>query len=68
MFSMFSDRTNGNPLPAFSAKHHDGKPRRNFDPYYTGQTIISDTGWPMRVCVAANADAFKADLVRTVNR
>jgi pyrimidine-specific ribonucleoside hydrolase len=64
----YSDKTNGNPLPGFSAKRWDGKPRRNFDPYYTGQTIISDKGRQVQVCVGANATQFKADLLQTLNR
>ena len=64
----YSDKTNGNPLPGFSAKRWDGKPRRNFDPYYTGQTIISDKGRQVQVCVGANADDFKRDLLHTLNQ
>jgi inosine-uridine nucleoside N-ribohydrolase len=64
----YSERTNGNVLPAYSAKRWDGKPRRNLDPYYSGQTIISDTGREMQVCVGANAEVFKRDLVRMINR
>lgn len=64
----YSDKTNGNPLPGFSAKRWDGKPRKNFDPYYTGQTIISDKGHQVQVCVGADAASFKADLLQAINR
>lgn len=64
----YSDKTNGNPLPAFSAKRWDGKPRRNFDPYYTGQTVISDKGHLVQVCVGADAARFRADLLHTLNQ
>lgn len=63
----YSDKTNGDPLPDFSAKRWDGKLRRNFDPHYTGQTIISDKGHQVQVCVGANAAEFKRDLAQTVN-
>jgi pyrimidine-specific ribonucleoside hydrolase len=64
----YSDKTNGNPLPGFSATRWDGKPRKNFDPYYTGQTVISDKGHQVQVCVGADAAAFKRDLVQTLNQ
>lgn len=64
----YSDKTNGNPLPAFSAKRWDGKPRKNFDPYYTGQTVISDKGSLVQVCVSADASAFRTDLLQTLNQ
>ncbi|WP_141733257.1 nucleoside hydrolase [Oligoflexus tunisiensis] len=63
----YSDKTNGVPLPAFSKVRWDGKERRNFDPYFTGQTILSDRGAMTRVCVAADAKTFKQDLIRTIN-
>lgn len=64
----YSDKTNGDPLPGFSARRRDGKPRRNLDPYYSGQTIISDKGRQVQVCIAAKAAQFKPDLIQTINR
>ncbi|HYX31985.1 MAG TPA: nucleoside hydrolase [Oligoflexus sp.] len=63
----YSEKTNGDPLPAFGKQRWDGKERRNFDPYFTGQTILSDRGAMTRVCVAADAKAFKKDLIHTIN-
>lgn len=63
----YSEKTNGVPLPAFKKQRWDGKERRNFDPYYTGQTLLTDRGVPTQVCVAADAKAFKQKLVHTIN-
>lgn len=63
----YSEKTNGGPLPKMSAQRWDGKERRNFDPYYTGQTILSDRGVPTQVCVSADAKAFKQKLIQTIN-
>jgi pyrimidine-specific ribonucleoside hydrolase len=64
----YSDKTNGVPLPAFRKQRWDGEPRRNFDPYFSGQTLLSDRGVKTSVCVSAEAAAFKRDLMRTINR
>ena len=63
----YSDKTNGNIPPSFSSQRWDGKPRRNFDPYYTGQTFLSDEGHPIDVCVESYPAKFKPDLIRTLN-
>jgi pyrimidine-specific ribonucleoside hydrolase len=63
----YSDRTNVDPLPPYGALRWDGKPRRNFDPYFTGQTFLSDEGSAVDVCVQSDPDGFKPDLIRTVN-
>lgn len=63
----YSDKTNGTTPPPFSPQRWDGKPRRNFDPYYTGQTILSDEGPSIDVCVESYPALFKPDLIRTLN-
>lgn len=63
----YSDRKNGYPRPSFSAQRWDGKSRRNFDPFFTGQTFLSDEGPQVDVCVQSFPETFKADLIRTVN-
>jgi inosine-uridine nucleoside N-ribohydrolase len=64
----YAELTNGDPLPTFSAKRWDGKMRRNFDPYFTGQTIISDRGNEVQVCMRAKPELFKPDLIQTLNQ
>lgn len=61
-------RHDDRPLPAFAAQRWDGRPRRNFDPYYTGQTLLSERGRPVEVCLEADAGTFKRDLFATINR
>lgn len=63
----YSNKTNGESLPAFNAKRWDGMPRRNFDPFFTGQTFLSDEGPLIDVCVESFEEPFKKDLIRTVN-
>ncbi len=63
----YSDKTNGVPLPDFSKNRWDGKARRNFDPYFTGQTFLSDEGPLVDICVQSDPKAFKAELIHIVN-
>jgi pyrimidine-specific ribonucleoside hydrolase len=64
----YSPLTNGDPLPQFSAKRWDGQMRRNFDPYFTGQTVISDRGPEVQVCMRATPEPFKRDVIQTINQ
>ena len=64
----YSDKFVVEPRADYSAKRWDGKPRRNFDPYFTGQTFLSDEGARVDVCVQSFPEAVKADLIRTINR
>jgi len=64
----YSDKTNGNPLAAFSSQRWDGAVRRNFDPYFTGQTFLSDEGPAIDVCVKSHPKKLKLELIRNVNR
>jgi pyrimidine-specific ribonucleoside hydrolase len=63
----YSDKKDGSIRPSFSTRRWDGKPRRNFDPFFTGQIFLSDEGPLVDVCVQSFSETFKPDLIRTVN-
>jgi pyrimidine-specific ribonucleoside hydrolase len=64
----YTDEAPAGELPAFSKTLKDGTARRHFDLYESGQTVISDSGKPVQVCVEPDVGAFQEQFIQILNR
>jgi pyrimidine-specific ribonucleoside hydrolase len=64
----YTDEAPAGELPPFSKTLKDGTPRRHFDLYESGQTVISENGKPAQVCVQPDVEAFQEQFIRILNR
>lgn len=64
----YADEAPAGELPPFSKALKDGTPRRHFDLYESGQTVISENGKPVQVCVHPDVEAFQEQFIRILNR
>ena len=68
MVVKYADEAPAGEIPPFPKTLKDGTPRRHFDLYESGQTVISDSGKPAKVCVEPDLEAFKEPFIQILNR
>ena len=64
----YADEAPSGEFPAFPKTLKDGTPRRHFDLYESGRTVISDSGKPVQVCVEPDVAAFQEQFIQILNR
>jgi inosine-uridine nucleoside N-ribohydrolase len=64
----YAEDTPGDDFPSFPKLNWQGQIRRQFDPFRSGQTVVSDEGGKIRVCIYANAAEFENLFIERVNR
>jgi pyrimidine-specific ribonucleoside hydrolase len=64
----YADEAPAGDFPPYSKTLKDGSPRRHFDPYVSGQTVISEDGKATDVCVMPDVETFKEDFIRILNQ